>query len=410
MTVLHHQTWAVILAAGSGSRLAPAIEGRAKQFLPWHGLPLYWHSALNMRRSCLVDGLVFVFPAARLSTEEAVVRSLAQEHDFALPWLAVAGGALRQDSVRLGLAALPKTVRHVLIHDAARPFATPGLIRRICETLAQGARAVIPGLPVTDTIKLVEAGQVKATLPREQLAAVQTPQGFELAGLRQAHAAAQESGLVVTDDAAMLESLGTEVRIIPGEAANVKITNPEDLALLQGNTQPRPCTGMGYDVHRYGAGRDMKLGGVPIPGGPQVVAHSDGDVLLHALMDAMLGCAGLGDIGQHFPDNDTALEGISSAVLLDQVQEMLHAAHVHICHVDMTIVAQSPRLAPYREEIRKNVARLLHLDKGQVNLKATTEEKMGFTGRAEGIKAYALVSALCHETQPPLPCRNEENA
>ena len=157
---------------------------------------------------------------------------------------------------------------------------------------------------------------------------------------------------------------------------------------------PRPCTGMGYDVHRYGPGRPLKLGGVPIPDGPEVVAHSDGDVLLHALMDALLGCAGLGDIGRHFPDNQARFEGISSAVLLDQVLEMLYGAGVTLCHADLTIVAQAPRLSPFREEIRKNVARLLGLDKAHVNLKATTEEGLGFTGRAEGIKAYAVVSAL----------------
>lgn len=161
---------------------------------------------------------------------------------------------------------------------------------------------------------------------------------------------------------------------------------------------PRPCAGMGYDVHRYGPGRPLKLGGVLIPGGPEVVAHSDGDVLLHALMDALLGCAALGDIGQHFPDSQARYEGISSAVLLDQVLEMLRGAGLELSHVDLTIVAQTPRLSPFREEIRKNVARLLGLDTARVNLKATTEEGLGFTGRSEGIKAYAVVSALADGT------------
>ena len=387
--------WALILAAGRGSRLAAAIGGLSKQFLCWRGVPLYWHAARTMSRSAVVDGVVFVFTPERCGAEEEILRALHARDDLGLPWLTTAGGALRQDSVRLGLAALPRETRYVLVHDAARPFLSPALTRRICEALRRGASAVVPGLPVTDTIKLVDNGLVTATLPRARLAAVQTPQGFDLNLLRQAHRHAQEAGLTVTDDAALMEAQGHDVHIVPGEAANMKITNPEDLALLAGSqTMPRPCTGMGYDVHRYGPGRPLKLGGVPIPDGPEVVAHSDGDVLLHALMDALLGCAGLGDIGRHFPDNQARFEGISSAVLLDQVLEMLYGAGVTLCHADLTIVAQAPRLSPFREEIRKNVARLLGLDKAHVNLKATTEEGLGFTGRAEGIKAYAVVSAL----------------
>lgn len=396
------KTWALILAAGRGRRLSAATGGLSKQFLYWQGVPLYWHAARAMSRSAVVDGIIFVFPPGRCAAEDETLRALQAQDDLGLPWLATAGGALRQDSVRLGLAALPHGVRHVLVHDAARPFLSPALTRRICEALRQGASAAIPGVPVTDTIKMVDDGLVTSTLPRSRLAAVQTPQGFDLPLLRQAHRYAQETGLTVTDDAALMEALGHGVHIVPGEVANVKITNPEDLALLSGGLPvPRPCTGMGYDVHRYGPGRPLKLGGVPIPEGPEVVAHSDGDVLLHALMDALLGCAGLGDIGRHFPDSQARFEGISSAVLLDHVLEMLRQAKVTLCHADLTIVAQKPRLSPFREEIRKNVARLLGLDKAHVNLKATTEEGLGFTGRVEGIKAYAVVSALSDAAPSP---------
>ena len=389
------KTWALILAAGRGSRLAAAAGGLSKQLLRWRGFPLYWHAARAMSRSAVVHGVAFVFPPERCAVEAETLRALQARDDLGLPWLAVAGGALRQDSVRLGLAALPREARHVLVHDAARPFLSPALPRRICEALRQGASAAIPGLPVTDTIKLVDNGLVTGTLPRSRLAAAQTPQGFDLPLLRQAHRHAEETGLTVTDDAALMEALGHDVHMLSGEVANVKITNPEDLALLaDGLSAPHPRTGMGYDVHRYGPGRPLKLGGVLISEGPEVVAHSDGDVLLHALMDALLGCAGLGDIGQLFPDSQARFEGISSAVLLDQVLEMLREAQVTLCHADLTIVAQRPRLSPFREEIRKNVARLLGLDKTHVNLKATTEEGLGFTGRIEGIKAYAVVSAL----------------
>ena len=386
--------WALVLAAGQGNRMAESTGGTAKQFLPWRGVPLFWHAARAMSRSACVAGIVFVFPASQIEQANELLADLQKRDDLGLPWVSACGGALRQDSVRLGLAALPVRPASVLVHDAARPFLTPALVRSVCHELAQGAAGVIPAISVTDTIKTVENGRVTATLPRDGLAAVQTPQGFQLQTLLDAHAHALEAGLAVTDDASLLEALGFEVRVIQGEAANVKITRPEDLDLLRNET-PLPSfrTGMGYDVHRYGQGRPMRLGGVSIPNAPEVLAHSDGDVLLHALSDALLGCACLGDIGQHFSDKDARFEGISSAILLHQVLDMVREAGCTPCHVDMTIVAQVPKLAPYREEIRKNVARLMGLPASSVNLKATTEEHLGFTGRSEGIKAYAVVTA-----------------
>ncbi len=387
--------WALVLAAGHGSRMAAATGGEAKQFLPWRGLPLYWHAAQAMSRSGLTAGLVFVFPPQRRAAEEERLRALCRSHDLGLPWVCADGGETRQDSVRQGLAALPARTRWVLVHDAARPFVSPALVQRVCAALREGAVGVVPALPVTDTIKTVAEGKVLATLPRHSLAAVQTPQGFCCATLRRAHAAALAApGGPATDDAALLEALGEEVRVVPGETVNVKLTHPQDLDLLRPATPiPRFCTGMGYDVHRYGSGRPLRLGGVPIEGGFEVVAHSDGDVLLHALADALLGCAALGDIGRHFPDSDPTLEGVSSALLLDRVLTMVREAGVTPCHADLTIVAQKPRMAPHGAAIRKNVARLLGLPPSCVNVKATTEEGLGFTGRLEGIKAYAVVSA-----------------
>ena len=386
--------WALVLAAGQGSRMAESTGGTAKQFLPWRGVPLFWHAARAMSRSACVAGVVFVFPASQIDEATEILANLQKHDDLGLPWVAASGGALRQDSVRLGLAALPLRPASVLVHDAARPFLSPALVRRVCHELTQGAAGVIPAISVTDTIKTVANGRVTATLPREGLAAVQTPQGFQLQTLLAAHAHALEAGLAATDDASLLEALGFEVRVIQGEATNVKITRPEDLDLLR-DEAPLPSfrTGMGYDVHRYGQGRPMRLGGVSIPNAPEVLAHSDGDVLFHALADALLGCACLGDIGQHFSDKDPRFEGISSAILLHQVLDMVREAGCTPCHVDMTIVAQVPKLAPYREEIRKNVARLMGLPASCVNLKATTEEHLGFTGRSEGIKAYAVVTA-----------------
>lgn len=397
--------WALLLAAGRGSRMAAATGGTSKQFLIWKEAPLYWHSALTFSRSGAVAGIVFVFPPGELARCEAEVRALDARQPLGLPWAAVEGGAERDDSVRNGLAALPGAAVHVLIHDAARPFMSARLVRAVQAELAGGAVAVIPALPVTDTIKMVEGAQVLSTLPRHRLVAVQTPQGFARAELEAAHTArlveaSRGQGQPVTDDAMLMEAAGHAVRVVPGEKTNVKITTVEDMALLSPPSSLQPRTGMGYDVHRYAqdAGdpkaRPMKLGGIAIDKAPAVLAHSDGDVLLHALCDALLGCACLGDIGEHFPDADARFDNISSAILLDQVLTRVRRAGLRLCHADMTIVAQRPRLAAFKSAIRSNVARLLQIPLEAVNVKATTEERLGFTGREEGIKAYAVVSAL----------------
>ena len=398
--------WALLLAAGRGSRMAAATGGTSKQFLLWKDAPLYWHSARTFSRSGVVAGIIFVFPPDALARCEDEVRALDARYPLGLPWKAVSGGAERDDSVRNGLAALPKAVAHILIHDAARPFMSARLVHAVRAGLADGAVAVIPALPVTDTIKMVEDGQVQSTLPRHRLVAVQTPQGFARSELEAAHAAraagcaAGQEQQPVTDDAMLMEAAGHTVRVVAGEKTNCKITTVEDMALLSPSPSLQPRTGMGYDVHRYAqdAGepkaRPMKLGGIAIDKAPAVLAHSDGDVLLHALCDALLGCAGLGDIGEHFPDADARFDNISSAVLLDQVLTRVRRAGIRPCHADMTIVAQKPRLAAFKDAIRHNVARLLQLPPEAVNVKATTEERLGFTGREEGIKAYAVVSAL----------------
>ncbi len=406
------RAWAVIAAAGSGSRMraAQAVSGpaRPKQFLTWKGLPLYWHSALAFSRCPRVAGIVFTLPEEYLAEEQARMRflddlpPLAADASYSftgrpaplgLPWKAVAGGPLRQDSVYNGLRALPPHCSFVLVHDAARPFIGATLVNKVLDAVEEGAVGAIPGLPVTDTIKSVRNGLIEHTPDRASLRAVQTPQAFRLDVLIAAHEQARAAGRTATDDAALLEALGHSPRLVPGEAANRKITTPEDLELL--HDAPRlPCCGYGYDVHRYGGGRPMKLGGVEIPGAPGIVAHSDGDVLLHALMDAILGCACLGDIGRLFPDSDPALDNISSAVLLDEVLRLAAGAGVELVQADCTIIAQIPRIAPHRETVRRNLARLLGLDERRVNVKATTEEGLGFTGEGRGVKAAVLVTAL----------------
>lgn len=301
---------------------------------------------------------------------------------------------MRQDSSANGVAALPEDCQVALIHDGARCFATPAMIRKVAETVSAQAPVVVPTIPVPDTIKLlsgVDSALVERTLPRDRLVAAQTPQGFYVPVLRDALACLDDRD--VTDDSGLCEKLGIRVEIVKGESANRKLTNPDDLELLR-RESGLPCSGFGYDVHRFGKGSPLKLGGVSIPGEMEVIAHSDGDVLLHSLIDALFGCASLGDIGRHFPDSDPAYAGISSALLLNLCLEQVCATGVKICHVDLTVVAQKPKLAPYAEEIRRNVARLLALPKENVNFKATTEEGLGFTGAMEGIKAFALVNGI----------------
>lgn len=397
--------WAVVVAAGSGSRLARAGLAAPKQFLTFENRPLFWHAALGMAASPALSGLVLVFAPDRLEESSALVRELIRSDDPGLPVLTVAGGARRQDSVRAGLAALPRDCRYVLVHDAARPFAAPDMTARVVAALFSGKRAVIPAVAVTDTVvRTSPDGIYLEALPRRELAAVQTPQGFDLKTLRSAHEKAEADGFSATDDASMVARMGIEVHVVEGSPDNVKITHPADLALLTRTESPGrvPVVGHGYDVHRYAGpdqataenARPMKLGGVPIPGAPAVLAHSDGDVLLHAVTDALLGCLGLGDIGTLFPDTDPAFSGMESGVFLSEVLIRLTRAGMSLVHVDATLIAQIPKIAPHREHIRRNLASLLGLDPSWVGLKATTEEGLGFTGEKRGVKAVALATVL----------------
>lgn len=395
-TQLYAHPWAIILAAGQSTRLEQSEAGTKKQFLLWQGVPLFWHSVRVLARIPAMDGVVLVFPEPDMARASQWVMDLCAKESLGVPVEVLSGGRRRQDSVRRGLEALPQRCEVVMVHDAARPFLSAGLAARLLEAVDGQAVGAVPGLPITDTVKHVAGGVIKATVDRQSLQTVQTPQVFIRDVLKEAHRRCYEEGWAVTDDASLLERLGHIVRIVPGEPGNIKITTPEDLRYLQeesGMEKSLPCVGMGYDVHRFGPGRPLKLGGVPFPGGPEIIAHSDGDVVLHALADAILGCLGRGDIGELFPDTDPKLEGIDSAVLVAEVMGLAHQAGLHLTHVDLNIVAQVPKIAPRREEIRRNVARLLQLDYGQVNVKAGTEEGLGFTGAKQGIKAMAVVTA-----------------
>ena len=415
--------WGILLAAGQSARMAREGIAVPKQCILYNELPLFWRSVQTFSRFPGLCGLVVVFsqslpqpplppelaefcdlregdtPASFYARYFAAVRgkATARQGCPGVPVILATGGDERQYSVANALKVLPRDCDAVLVHDTARPFASSGLVARVAEALAQGAEAVIPGVPVVDTIKRVdEAGIAQETPDRVCLRAVQTPQGFSLPLLREAHARAAAGGFVGTDDAQLVERMGGKVLVVRGEEGNVKITTAGDVQLLQqgeGNA-PLPCTGFGYDVHRYGGNRPFVLGGVPIATDILVQAHSDGDVLLHALMDALLGCMGAGDIGGLFPDNDPAYDGIESGVLLSKVLDLWVRGGYRLVHVDLTIIAQVPKVAPHRAAIAGNVAKLLQLDVRSVGVKATTEEHLGFTGEKKGIKAVAVVSAL----------------
>ncbi|GAB1410308.1 2-C-methyl-D-erythritol 4-phosphate cytidylyltransferase [Desulfovibrionales bacterium] len=360
-----------------------------------YGAPLYWRSVLTLAAVPSMRGIVVVFPAQDCETHAADLERLVRQVVPGVPVRAVPGGVRRQDSARHGLAALPTDCDQVLVHDSARPFFSASLVHALRAALTENVQGVVPGCVLTDTIKEIEADTVLRTLDRSRLTAVQTPQLFATSVLRAAHERALSENWEVTDDASMLELADYAVQVVPGEMTNIKITTAEDLRMLEPAPAPLwPCTGFGYDVHAYGGDRPMVLGGIPIAGAPKVQAHSDGDVLLHALCDALLGCLGCGDIGERFPDSDPRFANISSGILVSEVLELARQHALTITHVDLTVIAQVPRLGPHKAAIRSNVARLLELADHQVGFKATTEEHLGFTGRKEGIKAMAVVSAL----------------
>ena len=304
------------------------------------------------------------------------------------PCLVVHGGATRADSVRAGLAAA--TGELVAIHDAARPFVSAEVITRTLERAAVTGAAA-PAVPVKDTIKVADAdGAVRATPDRSTLFAVQTPQCFDRAAyLRALDRVQGDKVSAVTDDCSLFELAGQPVRLVEGEYANIKITTKED---LKGESSMR--IGHGYDVHRLVEGRKLILGGVEIPYEKGLLGHSDADVLLHAISDALLGAAALGDIGKHFPDTDPRFEGADSLELLRQVGLLLQQAGYTVGNIDSTILCQAPKLAAHIPAMRRHIADALGISPDAVSVKATTEEKLGFTGAGQGIAAHAVALIL----------------
>ena len=374
--------YAIILAGGSGSRMG---AGKNKVLLELQHEPVIVRSVRAFAH--LVDGAILV------GREEDMPDLRDVMSEYGLPVRIVAGGATRQESVWNGLCALPEDCTHVLIHDGARCLVDEATIRRCMES-AEKHGSGVAAVPAIDTIKEVnDEDIVTATPDRNHLRAVQTPQAFPVELIRTAHEAARVDGFIGTDDASLVERMGMPVRLTLGDRRNIKLTTPEDMKMAEAfldHPFPALRIGQGYDVHRLVPERELILCGVKVPHSLGLLGHSDADVALHALMDAMLGAMALGDIGKHFPDTDERYRGISSMKLLEHVVALLASHRARVTNCDVTIVAQKPKLLPFIAAMRENVAASLNLPIDRVNVKATTTEHLSFEGQEEGISAQAV--------------------
>jgi 2-C-methyl-D-erythritol 4-phosphate cytidylyltransferase/2-C-methyl-D-erythritol 2,4-cyclodiphosphate synthase len=379
-------TYALILAAGEGKRF--------KWDLPKTLYKLNGKTILEMAINKFLD----VLPAENiLVVVHADYLDLYQDIFANKNLLAIiSGGKERGDSVKAGLDFLSKlSPEKVLIHDGARPFVSKDLIEQVIYHLDK-EEAVIPTIKVTDTIKLAHNNHVETTLDRERVFRAQTPQGFIF---QKIYACYQENNKLFTDDSSLFEQSGGKVLMIEGEDKNIKITYKEDIEKI--NTNRMFYSGFGYDVHKFASEKkdnnQITLGGVAIDHPYQIIAHSDGDVLLHALVDAMLGASGMGDIGYHYPPSDKQYENRDSSFFVLDSASKLEELGFQIVNVDCLIICEKPNINLHREKIRESIAKMLKMDKNKVNIKATTTEGLGFTGRREGIASKVIISLYKNE-------------
>lgn len=370
--------WVIITAAGRSTRM----EGLGNKLaLNVGGRPVLCLATEAFVKAGLRNIVVVVPPG-----EHAMYTELLEPLSVTF----AEGGMTRQESVYNGLKVLPSSCKYVLIHDGARPNVSESLIRRVAESTV-AANACIPVIPVSDTVYEVEQGQLSVILQRDKLGAVQTPQGFSRELILSAHEHAYALGLTATDDGALVKLLGHSVAIVEGEFGNTKITRPEDL-LKHGQGSMQMRTGMGMDVHRLVEGRKLILAGVHVPSQLGLLGHSDADVVAHAVMDAILGALGQGDIGTHFPDSDERYRGANSLDLLAYVTELVAQKQGIIHNIDVTLLLEKPKIAPFRESMRSNLAQTLGIALDRVNVKATTNEGLGYIGAGEGAVCYAVAT------------------
>ena len=392
----------IVPAAGCGRRMAAGVN---KVFLELDGVPILIHNLKELSKIDFIVKVIIVVKRDELTTVKEMLDNYAAQYSANLNCELVVGGEERQDSVINALALVEE--RFVAVHDAARPFATLTVFERVLAA-AKISGAAVAGVAMKDTVKVVDGSQqVISTMERSTLRAIQTPQIFETVLLKNAYALVRQKGINVTDDAGAVEIAGGTVVIAEGDYRNNKITTREDLVWAEELVKeqkryerlnwkpPLSRTGIGYDVHRFKAGRKLILCGVEIPHIAGLEGHSDADVAVHAIIDALLGAAGLGDIGLHFPDTDDKYKGADSLKLLCVVKELLTNKDWSIGNIDVTIIAEEPKLVRYRGQMTEKLASVLGISVEAVNIKATTNEKMGFLGRSEGVAAHA-VAVLWH--------------
>ena len=363
-----------------------------KQFSELLGIPILIRAIRAFREVPEIGAIIVVAPAEhREQTQTLLSRYRLNDH-----CTVVSGGKLRQDSVRIGLSHVADDSPLVAVHDGARPLVAPKDIRRCLDAAAIHGAAIM-AVPVKDTLKAVAAdASIRSTVARENLWQAQTPQAVRTELLKEAFAKADHDGFIGTDEASLLEHGGWPVVVVEGSETNLKITRPDDLLMAEGilmKQQPsqQMRIGHGFDAHRLVADRALILGGLEIPHELGLLGHSDADVLTHALCDAILGAIGAGDIGRHFPDSDPQYKGISSIKLLAHVIALAAEKQFRLVNADITVVAQRPKLSPHFSAMRTTIAEACRVAPEAINLKASTTEQMGYTGREEGISAHAVV-------------------
>jgi len=374
---------ALVVAAGRGTRVGAA---HPKQYLPVAGEPVLRHALRALASHPRINGArAVIHPDDRARYDSAALGI-----DLLSP---VPGGAQRQDSVRLGLESLVEIDPDVVaIHDGARPFVDAALVNRVLDAV-EHVPGAIPALPVADTIKRGRDALIVETVDRSQLWRAQTPQAFRFREILAAHRAAR--GLDLSDDAAVAERAGLAVSLVMGSEGNLKVTAPDDLARAEAMMLARlgdVRTGQGFDVHPLGPGDHVWLCGVKVPHERTLIGHSDADVGLHAITDAILGALGAGDIGQHFPPSDSRWRGVASDQFLRHAAKLVAERDGRIAHVDVTLICERPKVSPHRSAMVARIAEILGLAPDRVSVKATTTEKLGFAGREEGIAAQAIAT------------------
>ena len=377
---------AIIVAGGRGTRAGGATP---KQYRLLHGRSILARSVQPFLDHDAVSSVAVVI---RQEDRELFKKYVPKHSKLREP---IIGGATRQESVRLGLEALSADPPNaILIHDGARPFVTKDLISRVIENLSDSA-GILPALPVTDTLKRTNAEQfVETTVSRDRLFAAQTPQGFQFAEILGAHRLCAKTDSEFTDDVAIAEAAKMAVRIVSGDSANTKITSNEDIHAAEQRLDESMITrvGTGYDVHALGPGDHVTLGGIEIPFAQALVGHSDADVVLHAITDALLGTLGDGDIGTHFPPSDASLHNAPSDRFVRNAINRVKDRGGVVDHLDVTIIAEAPKIGPHRETMRTRIAGICGVEIDSVSVKATTNERIGFVGRGEGIAALGTAT------------------